>query len=100
MGSNPFGKLKSKVDTWSFGWVDVAIALVKEKDLHEGIWRVGLEFDMSGVNVNVGPTTLPAALLPVKRVFLTKEDKMGPMCVDAAVVNPERRIVLAGPTIN
>ena len=75
-------------------WKGVAIALVKALGLHEGIWGVWVEFAIVGMNANVNDVTRPAALIPVQRMGLRRETAVGPLSVDAAVVNPESLILV------
>ena len=76
-------------------WQDVTTALVKQAGLHEGLWKVGFSFGMHAMNVNIKQQHLPAAMSFIERVVLTRVETLDPLAVDASVVNPESRIVLA-----
>ena len=93
MSQNPFAPIpRNQVN---FAWKDVTTALVKQAGLHEGLWKVGFAFGMHAMNVNIDKQHLPAARSFIEKVVLTRADKLDPLTVDAAVVNPEQRIILA-----
>lgn len=90
--ANPFKKIE---DTHTFNWQEIATALVKQKGLSVGLWRVGLEFDLRAANVNVGTGfQVPAAFLPVLRMNIRQVKELDDLTVDAAVVNPRPRILM------
>lgn len=91
MGTNPFASFKSTHHPME--WQRVATALVKEQGLHEGLWRVFFKFDLRVANVNMGEQLVPAAFLPVVAMGLMRVTELDPLTVDAAVVNPEVRII-------
>lgn len=78
----------------NFSWQDVTTALVKQADLHEGLWKVGFSFGLHAMNVNLNQQHLPAAMAFIEKVVLTRVEKLDPLVVDAAVVNPRSRLVL------
>jgi len=70
---------------------ELAVALVKALDLHEGIWGLHFKFGLGGANVGMGSTQTelqPTALVPVLGVGLRKFDEETNISVDAAKVNP------------
>jgi hypothetical protein len=68
---------------------ELATALVKALDLHEGIWGLHFKFGLGGANVNVSQTEIsPTALVPVLGVGIRKFDEENSISVDAAKVNP------------
>lgn len=72
----------------------LATALCKYYDIHEGHWRVGLNFGtVTAANVNIVGRVLPAAFIPVMGVVLLQDDGNNQLSVDAAVVNPRKRII-------
>lgn len=80
-----------------FHLLDVATALVKLADLHEGLWQLNVMFGQSAVNMTVNDRKLPTALAQVAGVQLTRVTEADPLTVDAAVVNSERaHIVVPG----
>lgn len=92
---NPFAQIKDDVHV--FRWFEVCVALIKAKGLHEGQWKVGLQFaDLSGANINTPHGLSPGAIVPVATVYLTEvkdEKHIDALTVDAAKVNPAKRIV-------
>ena len=76
---------------YDFKYPEVAIALIKQQDLHEGIWTVSLKFGIAAAFG--GPTeaeAVPTAMVPVLNIGLSKVDKEGLNSVDAAKVNPAK----------
>lgn len=68
---------------------ELATLLVKDADLHEGLFEVSLEIQIAIGAVGPTPTDLlPGALVGVKSVGLRPTSKANPFTVDAAVVNP------------
>ena len=63
--------------------------LVKHYDLHEGLWD--LAFQMQVSIGNFGPMAdkvLPGAMFNIAAVGLAKATESGPLTLDAAAVNP------------
>ena len=70
---------------------ELAAALVKEQNLHEGIWGVYIEFGIAAANI--GPTAddiRPAALVPILKIGIQTYDEPSNLTVDAAQINPEK----------
>lgn len=89
MGDKTFTTLKAS--RLPAPWKVMAEALVKHFGLHEGIWRVMLEFGaIGGMNAQFGPNqpVTPAAIVPVMGVSLKRVEVVDALSVDAAVVNP------------
>lgn len=64
--------------------------LVKNQNIHEGIWGLFVRFGLGASNV--GPTDdqlQPAAIIPVLEIGLQKFEKESNISVDAAKVNPK-----------
>lgn len=78
-------------------WTDVATALVRHYSIHEGFWRVTVEFgESAGVNANWQGHVRPAVVVPVLSLMLTKVDVLNELSVDAEKVNPRNRIIRPG----
>ena len=77
-----------------FSWKGAAVALVKAQNLHEGIFRVYFKFAILGANGTVNGHLYPMAMVPVMEVGLIRCTEMDELSVDAAVVNPEHRILM------
>lgn len=76
-------------EKYVFTYKEVAEALVKQQNLHEGVWSVYVEFGLAGANA--GPNEdqlLPTAIVPLVRMGLIRVPKENALSVDAAVVNP------------
>lgn len=90
-------KAFKKVETQEikFSWQQVAVALVKAQGLHEGLWRVGMQFDLRGANVTIAKDLMvPGAFLPVLHLNLMRVETADYLTVDAAEVNPRPRLIV------
>ncbi|MBI1276865.1 MAG: hypothetical protein GC179_01925 [Anaerolineaceae bacterium] len=75
----------------TFSHQEVAEALVKAQNLHEGIWGIYIEFGIIAGNIpSAGDTSLilPAAVVPVVKMGIQRFAEPNNLTVDAAVVNP------------
>lgn len=77
-----------------FSYKELAEALVKKADVHEGLWGVVIRFGFGATNVNTAEppaeeTLLPAALATVREIGIQMFDKPNNLTVDAAQVNPQ-----------
>src|SRR3990167_5114432 len=104
VGRHPFGPIKDK--TVKFRLRDVAEALVKLADLHEGLWQVQIMFSNSATNLNLNGNLVPCAItgvaaLQLSRVTNEREGDQDELTVDAAQVNPRSHIIApAGLAVN
>lgn len=78
----------------SYDLRELAIALIKDKQIHEGKWTVGFEFTLGAAIL--GPTpeeVLPSAVAQIVKALLTPASPSLPvhLVVDAAEVNPAPR---------
>ena len=81
----------SEVKTYVFDYKEVAEALVKKQNIHEGLWGIYMEFGIGAGNIPAGPSEqvlLPAAIVPVVKIGIQRFDKPSSLTVDAAEVNP------------
>ena len=72
-----------------FRHTELAEMMVKQQDIHEGLWSIYLKFGIQGANL--GPTPediLPAAIVPVLEIGIQRVNKANRLTVDAAIVNP------------
>jgi hypothetical protein len=87
----------AEVNRYEFNYAEVALALVKQQDIHEGIWAVAIKF---GIGATLGGPSeaeaVPTAMVPVLSIGLTKVDKEGRNTVNAAKVNPATKVSLKG----
>lgn len=82
----------AEVTQYSFSMKDLAVALLKQQDIHEGRWFVGFEFALAAGNIATSPTDVrPSAIVGITNVNLqrVKEGEPPlPFQVDASEVNP------------
>lgn len=78
---------------FTFDLKEVATALIKQQDLHEGVWFAAFEFGLAAGMI--GPTpddARPAAFVQLLKVQLVKQTQLPSphphLTVDAAEVNP------------
>lgn len=77
--------------SFTFNHAEVAATLVKQLDLHEGIWGVSLEFGLAAANVpspHDQSIFMPAAVLVVNKFHLQRFEVASNLTVDAAAINP------------
>jgi hypothetical protein len=75
---------------YTFDYREVVEALIKQQNLHEGLWQLVVSFEMGAVNV--GPTNdslSPAAVVRLTKIGLMKADKENNLTLDASKVNPK-----------
>lgn len=83
--------------TWVFSFKEVAEALVRKADIHEGLWGVYFEFGLSGANVGSALSDQPkedlrpAAIVPIMKIGIQRFDEPSNLTVDASMVNPKRK---------
>lgn len=74
-----------------FSHKEVVVALLKQQNIHEGIWMLSVNFGMGAANVGQtkdGSDMAPAAILTVLNIGLQRIDALNALAVDAAVENP------------
>ena len=72
--------------------------MLKHQDIHEGIWGLFIKFGLRAANIGPSPSDMmPSAIIPVLEIGLQRGKEEGNLFVDAAKVNPERRVVKARP---
>jgi hypothetical protein len=82
----------AEAQTYIFTFKEIAEALVKRQDLHEGLWTIYVEFGIGAGNISTGPnaeTLVPAAVIPIVKMGIHRADQPTPLTVDAAEVNPK-----------
>jgi hypothetical protein len=86
------GETMAEADSYLFDYKEVAEALIKQLDLHEGLWGVAIQFGLAARNMPTatdGKTFAPAAIIPVEKIGLNRWTEANNLTVDAAVVNPQ-----------
>lgn len=67
----------------------LAEILIKHFDYHEGLYDVGIQFNIAIGQVGATPTSVaPGAVISIGGVGISKAPQLGPSTVDAAQVNP------------
>ena len=92
MAKQPFSTIKAK--TVKFHLRDVATALVKLADVHEGLWQIQVIFSNSATNINLNGHLTPSAIASVAGVQLARVETEDELTVDAAKVNPAKRLIV------
>jgi len=68
---------------------EVVEALLKQQQIHDGIWGIYVKFGIKAANVGMSDSDLmPAAIVPVLEIGLQKFENENNLSVDAAKVNP------------
>ena len=67
---------------------ELAEALVKHHGIREGIWSLGVEFQLTAINMSPDKEkVLPAAVVPIHRIGIRRTDALNNISVDAAALN-------------
>jgi hypothetical protein len=83
----------AEVQNYIFTLKEIAGALVKEQDIHDGLWAIYVEFGIGAGHIPAGPNTqeiVPAAVVPIVKMGIQRADQPTPLTVDAAEVNPKK----------
>lgn len=96
----------SKVKPVLFDFREIVTAMLRERNIHEGVWGLFVEFGLTAANMGFnspedgnlphhapeeGPPDLllPSAIIPIKQIGLLPHPVISNIAVDAAVVNPK-----------
>jgi hypothetical protein len=76
-----------------FNHKEVAEALIRYNDIHEGLWGISITFGIQGANIasKTDGDLTPAAIVPILSVGLQRFDKPSNLTVDAAKINPQKK---------
>lgn len=80
----------------TFTHKELAEILVKQQNIHEGLWGIVIEFAFAAGLVPFPPSPepnsnmVPAAIVPVGRIGIQKFDSANSVTVDASLVNPKK----------
>ena len=73
-----------------FTYKEVVTALLKEQNIHEGLWTLFVRFGLNAANLGPNDDELrPVAIIPLLEIGLQKGEKENNITVDAAKVNPK-----------
>ncbi|WP_250467663.1 hypothetical protein [Caballeronia sp. GAFFF2] len=73
---------------------ELVTVLVKEADVHSGIWQLSFNLGFGAANMGSGPEKddlNPTAIIPILGVGIQRVDEITNLSVDAAQVNPVQR---------
>jgi hypothetical protein len=76
-----------------FQHTELAEILIKQLDIHEGLWAVYFEFNLMGANLPTpgdNKVFAPAAINFISKVGIQRQDAPSNLTVDAAKVNPRK----------
>ncbi|MDP9474122.1 MAG: hypothetical protein M3R38_00185 [Actinomycetota bacterium] len=88
----------AQAQQYIFTYKEIAEALVKDQNIHEGLWGIYIEFGIGAANISVTPEgtdVMPAAVVPLQKLGLQKFAEANNMTVDAAEVNPASKAAQA-----
>jgi hypothetical protein len=80
----------AEAQNYTFGYREIAEALVKKLDIHEGLWGIYIEFALGAGMVPFGPSNniAPAAIIPVQKIGIQRFEEPNALTVNAAEINP------------
>lgn len=78
---------------FTFSYKELAEILVKQQDIHSGLWGVYIRFGIGAANIGdpENGVLVPSAIVPVREIGLQRFDEASNLTVDAAQVNPKGR---------
>ena len=74
-----------------FKYQEVVECLIKEKNIHEGIWSIVVGFELGVANVmkqGEAGSFMPAAIVPISGIGIERVEEESNLTVNAALVNP------------
>jgi hypothetical protein len=85
----------AEITQYSFSFAEIAEALIKRQNLHEGEWIVGVEFVLNVGAMGMSPESIrPGAMILANQLQLVNaipgQQQPRGLAVDAAVVNPAK----------
>jgi hypothetical protein len=80
----------AEIKNLEFTYKEVAEALIRYHEIHEGLWGISIKFGIQGANIGSAPggELAPAAIVPVLNIGLQRFEKPNNLTVDASVFNP------------
>lgn len=81
----------AEAESYGFTHRELVEILVKEQDIHEGIWGLSLEFGLRAANLGGGPEDLaPTAMVGILKIGIRIFKEESAIAIDAAKVNPSK----------
>ena len=79
----------AEVTQYTYSHKDLVTLMVRDQDIHEGLWSLLINFGFGAANVGQSAETLaPAAVVQIGSIGLQRATDVNSISVDAAVVNP------------
>ncbi len=80
-----------EIQSFTFSLREIAEILIKEQNLHEGLWGIYVEFGFGAANVPAiaEGNLVPAAIAAVQKIGVQRFEESSSLTVDAAKVNPQ-----------
>lgn len=77
----------------SYSFKELAELLIKDSDIHDGLWGIYMEFGLGAGNIQISPSgdVSPSAFVPVVKIGIQKFKEENNLTVDAAKVNPPKK---------
>jgi len=77
-----------------FNHKEVAEALIRQTDIHNGYWGLYVEFGIAGANISPAPGAdlSPAAIVPILKLGIQRFNKQNNLTVDASKINPKKKV--------
>lgn len=75
----------------TFSYKELTTVLLKHQGIHEGLWAVTIQLGLQAATIKVGSSeedAVPAAIVPLIKIGIQKQEKPNPLTVNAAEVNP------------
>ena len=89
----------AEITQFNFGLAEVAEALIKQQDLHEGEWVVAVEFNVNVGMMGLNPDAARPGVMILANQFQLARATPGQnpphLVVDAAKVNPAKSTKMA-----
>jgi hypothetical protein len=77
----------AEIGQYSFTWDEVAALLINKAGITEGLWTVGVSFNLGAVTVGPDKDHIrPAILASIENLVLQKATEPGPLTFDAATL--------------
>lgn len=76
----------------SFSYKEIVECLIKEKNIHKGIWGIVIGFDLGAANVakrDEPNSFMPAAVIPIVDIGIERVEEESNLTVNAAEINPD-----------
>ncbi|MGO9620196.1 MAG: hypothetical protein ACLPT6_02175 [Desulfobaccales bacterium] len=75
----------------TFEYDEMLKMLIKHQKIHEGFWTMTIQVAVNAGGIQIGPTEKDMVLgvvIPLLKFGIQKQDKLGPLTLDAKEVNP------------